>query len=72
MVVGNIPLGEETNLEDGISVKLNVGLLVKCVRMFSLTDDLLFSEFLQVSWMVSFRNSFLWCLFSVDFILVLV
>lgn len=64
-------LGEERDLEDGISVKLSVGLLVKCIRMNSLTDDLSLAEFLEVSWMVSFRNSFLLCLFSVDFVLVL-
>lgn len=63
-------LGEETDLEDGMSVKLNVGLLVKCVRMYSLTDDLSLAEFLEVSWMVSFRNSFILCVFSVDFVLV--
>lgn len=33
-------LEEETDLEGGISVKLNVGLLIKCVRMYSLADDL--------------------------------
>lgn len=63
-------LGKETDLEDGISVKLNVGLLVKCVRMYSLVDDLSLAEFLEVSWMVSFRNSFILCIFSVDFVLV--
>lgn len=67
-------LGEETfllrDLESEISVKLQVGLLVKCVRMYSLTADLSLADLLEVAWMVSFGNSFILCLFSVDLVLL--
>lgn len=67
-------LGEETfllrDLEGEISVELQVGLLVKCVRMYSLTADLSLADLLEVAWMVSFGNSFILCLFSVDLVLL--
>lgn len=67
-------MGEETfllrDLEGEISVKLQVGLLVKCVRMYSLTAGLSLADLLEVAWMVSFGNSFILCLFSVDLVLL--